>query len=179
MTSEYVTLQSSMWTHLGNQTAYAALKAVSGDEALKEFKFYDGNILPSHIEDGRISASALPCLGVIAATGWGRESIHGGRRGEGDSWRKWIRLELVFVTRASEGDSTLGMGWIGDAFDILHAAFDPRAKRNDLYALMGGGDFEWTPVRRPLAGKNGPEAGAPRIWAAPWEITLRGPYRHS
>lgn len=162
-------LQTALWAHLANQTAYTAL-------GLREYRFYDGNLLPFDWKTGRIG-DVMPCISALV-TDAGRENIEGDRSHAGTSSRWFVTLDLTLIYRASEGDATLAADLVDAAMNVIRDALDPRPKRQALDALLNG-SFEWSPKGGLAAGKNGPEAGAPRLWAWTWEITLNGVFRYS
>jgi len=176
---DFMEIQDALWTHLNNQDSYVALRADSlGEEALKEYRFSDGIMLAANVDEGIIAASALPCLSAIW-TGWWMENMRGdARSGNRMLRRRCVKLEMSFITRASDGDGTLSAQWANDRMVQLESFLDVQEKHQALAALLGGGDFDWTPIKAPLAGKNGEMAGAPVLWVAKWEITLMGRFRH-
>lgn len=171
MTTPIRNLQVALWTHLNNQAAYTAL-------ALHEYRFYNGVLLPYDWQTGRIADSALPAHSA-RVTDAGRESIEGDRRYQGTSRRWFATVEATLIYRASTGDDSLAADDVETAMAVIHDALDPRSKRQALDALLGGGQFAWTPKGGPVAGRNGPTAGLPRLWAWTWEITLKGAYEHA
>lgn len=170
MTTPTKNLCAALWTHLSNQSAYTAL-------ALHHFKFYDGAVIPYDVKTGRINADILPAHSSRITDG-GRESLEGDRRHPGVSRRWFVTMENTLIYRASEGDSTLGLDLVDTAMSVVADALDVRTKRDALIALMGGGEFAWSPTGGPQVGRSGPESGLPRLWAWPWTITLSGVFTH-
>ncbi len=164
-------LQVALWTHLANQSAYTAL-------ALHEFRFYNGTILPHDVKTGRILDEYLPAHSTRITDAF-QESIEGDRRHHGTSRRWGVTLENTIIYRASEGDSTLAADLVDTAMNVISGALNPRTKRDALIALMGGGEFAWSPIGGPQVGRSSPESGLPRLWAWPWGITLSGVYTHA
>jgi hypothetical protein len=164
-------LQVALWTHLGNQSAYSTL-------ALHEYRFYNGVLLPYDWQSGRIGGEALPAHSARIVDA-GRESIEGDRKNQGTSRRWFVEVEATVIYSASLDSDTEAADRVDAFMSIIHDALDPRAKRQALEALLGGGQFAWSPKGGPVAGRNGQTAGVPRLWAWTWGIALYGSYQHA
>lgn len=160
MTTPLKDLQVAFWTHLNNQPEYTAL-------GLKEFRFYNGVLLPFDWANRRISDSALPAHSAQITSG-GREKVDDieGR------FRSFVALQIAVIFRASEGDATLGIEALDNAMSVITDTLDARSKRQALAALLDG-EFEWGLRGGPQIGRE-PDSGTPRLWAQVYDVTLFG-----
>lgn len=161
MSDEITDMETALWAWLGSDPAYSAL-------GLKEYRGYDGRLLPYSPEGTLFPSDALPALQGVAKD-------LGSKRITEITVVDAVAVDFMIVTGTTATDRSRSS--IGNIWKVIRDRLHTWVAQT---GGLGGGiaSFEWeSDAPKPVVHKDQP--GAALFWVWPFRVVLTGVERIS